>query len=145
MCIHTTVFACVACAACASCACVLRRVVIVRLIHRDNQIVAHEDGAPMAVGHDAEPMDEMSEMGGHAPQAQVECLHHESWRWLKPTHIMQRVFQLGVDPLGAGEVLDYDSSTYLMYHKMRVEWPCLSFDVVKDNRGAFRTKVPCLP
>ena len=45
-------------------------------------------------------------------------------------------------PLEDGETLNYDSSAYSMFHSMRPEWPCLSFDVVKDNLGAKRTKFP---
>jgi hypothetical protein len=50
-----------------------------------------------------------------------------------------RVFMPGRDKLAADEVLDYDSSAYTMYHKMHVEWPCLTFDVVRDAHGANRS------
>lgn len=29
-----------------------------------------------------------------------------------------------------------------MYHAMNVEWPCLSFDILRDNLGKGRTKFP---
>ena len=41
-----------------------------------------------------------------------------------------------------GEVLEYDSRAYAMLHRMKVEWPCLSFDIVPDALGAHRTRFP---
>ena len=52
-----------------------------------------------------------------------------------------QVYRPGIDELGEGEVLDYDSSAYKLYHAMNVEWPCLSFDIVQDRLGEGRTKV----
>ena len=37
--------------------------------------------------------------------------------------------------------MDYDNSAYRMYHRLNVEWPCLSFDVIHDNLGAIRRRV----
>ena len=45
-------------------------------------------------------------------------------------------------PLGEDEQLDYDSSAYLLYHAMQVQWPCLSFDILQDQLGGLRTKFP---
>jgi ribosome assembly protein RRB1 len=28
-----------------------------------------------------------------------------------------------------------------MLHRMNLEWPCLSFDIIRDNLGYQRTKV----
>jgi ribosome assembly protein RRB1 len=39
-----------------------------------------------------------------------------------------------------GEELEYDPSAYVMYHSLRPEWPCLSFDVVRDQLGNNRTR-----
>lgn len=44
--------------------------------------------------------------------------------------------------IGNDEVLDFDSSAYVMYHSMNVEWPCLSFDVIKDAYGDERVAFP---
>ena len=34
-------------------------------------------------------------------------------------------------PLEEGEVLEPDQSVYQMLHRMNVQWPCLSFDVLR--------------
>jgi ribosome assembly protein RRB1 len=34
-------------------------------------------------------------------------------------------------PLEQGEVLEPDQSVYEILHRMNVQWPCLSFDVLK--------------
>lgn len=52
------------------------------------------------------------------------------------------VFRPGIDKLEEGEQLDFDPSTYDMYHSSQVDWPCLSFDVLKDELGASRTAYP---
>jgi ribosome assembly protein RRB1 len=52
------------------------------------------------------------------------------------------VYTPGIDKLDEGEVLDYDPSAYIMLHRMHVEWPCLSFDIVPDKLGAARTRFP---
>eukprot|EP01064_Diplonema_japonicum_P014898 TRINITY_DN225_c0_g1_i1.p1 TRINITY_DN225_c0_g1~~TRINITY_DN225_c0_g1_i1.p1 ORF type:complete len:550 (+),score=155.40 TRINITY_DN225_c0_g1_i1:2457-4106(+) len=52
------------------------------------------------------------------------------------------VFRPGVDEMPEGAEMTYDSSAYDMYHKLAVDWPCLSFDIVTDTRGASRTKYP---
>lgn len=56
----------------------------------------------------------------------------------------KRVYMPGVDKLGEDEVLDYDSSAYDMYYAMTAEWPSLSFDILRDNLGAVRTRVRCV-
>eukprot|EP00640_Fibrocapsa_japonica_P002429 CAMPEP_0113939616 /NCGR_PEP_ID=MMETSP1339-20121228/5908_1 /TAXON_ID=94617 /ORGANISM="Fibrocapsa japonica" /LENGTH=282 /DNA_ID=CAMNT_0000943185 /DNA_START=1 /DNA_END=845 /DNA_ORIENTATION=- /assembly_acc=CAM_ASM_000762 len=38
--------------------------------------------------------------------------------------------------------LEYDPSAYVMYHSLRSEWPCLSFDIVPDTLGENRTRFP---
>lgn len=44
--------------------------------------------------------------------------------------------------LGEDEVLEYDQSAYTMYHALKPEWPCLSFDIVRDDKGENRTRFP---
>ncbi|PRP74791.1 glutamate-rich WD repeat-containing protein [Planoprotostelium fungivorum] len=41
-----------------------------------------------------------------------------------------------------GEVLDYDSSAYDMFHQLTMEWPCLSFDIFPDTLGENRGTYP---
>lgn len=53
-----------------------------------------------------------------------------------------RVWRPGVDKMGQDEKLEYDNSAYTAYHKMNVEWPCLSFDIIPDALGMYRTKFP---
>lgn len=53
-----------------------------------------------------------------------------------------RVFRPGVDTLAPGEELEYDPSAYVMYHSLRAEWPCLSFDIMRDNGGENRVRFP---
>lgn len=52
-----------------------------------------------------------------------------------------RVWRPG-DRLEEGEELDWDSSAYTAYHKLRLDWPSLSFDVIRDHLGDFRTRFP---
>lgn len=48
----------------------------------------------------------------------------------------------GLHTLGQDEELEADESVYHMRHTMRVNWPCLSFDVLKDNLGDERRRFP---
>lgn len=45
------------------------------------------------------------------------------------------------EKLEEGEVLVPDNSAYELLHTMNVEWPCLSFDVLRDNMGPSRSSV----
>lgn len=54
----------------------------------------------------------------------------------------KQVWRPGVDRLEEGEELEYDPSAYVMYHSLRTEWPCLSFDVLRDNLGENRQRFP---
>jgi len=53
----------------------------------------------------------------------------------------QQVYMPG-QTLPEGEELEYDASAYSMYHAMKPEWPCLTFDIIKDNLGSNRTRFP---
>ncbi|KAF9527739.1 glutamate-rich WD repeat-containing protein [Crepidotus variabilis] len=48
----------------------------------------------------------------------------------------------GVHSLGKDEILRPDESAYVMLHQMGVDWPCLSFDVLRDNLGDERSRLP---
>ena len=52
------------------------------------------------------------------------------------------VFIPGVHHLGKDEILEPDESVYVMRHSMDVNWPCLSFDVLRDNLGDERQRLP---
>lgn len=52
------------------------------------------------------------------------------------------IFLPGVHKLGKDEVLEADDSVYIMRHNMNTNWPCLSFDVLRDNLGDERQRYP---
>jgi len=53
-----------------------------------------------------------------------------------------KVFVPGLHTLGQDEVLEADESVYIMRHAMRVNWPCLSFDILRDSLGDERRRFP---
>ena len=53
-----------------------------------------------------------------------------------------QVFIPGNNVLGKDEILEPDDSVYIMRHSMNVNWPCLSFDVLRDNLGDERQRLP---
>lgn len=52
------------------------------------------------------------------------------------------VFIPGRHQLEKDEILEPDDSVYEMRHSMRVKWPSLSFDVLRDNLGDQRQRYP---
>ncbi len=54
----------------------------------------------------------------------------------------QQTFIPGRSTLAAGETLTPDPSTYDMLHVLTTTWPCLSFDIVRDNLGDNRKAYP---
>ena len=52
------------------------------------------------------------------------------------------VFIPGVHQLGKDEVLEADDSVYIMRHPLNVDWPCLSFDILRDSLGDERQRYP---
>lgn len=54
----------------------------------------------------------------------------------------RRVWRPGVDELKDGEQLDMEPGTYDMLHQSQCEWPCLSFDILRDDLGAHRKAYP---
>jgi ribosome assembly protein RRB1 len=55
--------------------------------------------------------------------------------------VVKQVWKSGVEKLEDIEDLEYDPSAYIMYHAMQTEWPCLSFDFLKDDLGDTRHRV----
>jgi len=62
-----------------------------------------------------------------------------------PPQVVKQVWRSGVQKLEDIEELEYDPSAYIMYHSMQTEWPCLSFDFLKDDLGDTRHRVSCFP
>jgi ribosome assembly protein RRB1 len=52
------------------------------------------------------------------------------------------VWRPGVDGMDEDEELEYDPTVYDCLHAWSLEWPCLSFDVVRDELGEDRTHFP---
>ncbi|KAI8473011.1 MAG: WD40-repeat-containing domain protein [Monoraphidium minutum] len=52
------------------------------------------------------------------------------------------VWRPGLDPLGEDEELDYDPTAYDCLHRFALEWPCLSFDILRDGLGGPRAAFP---
>lgn len=46
-----------------------------------------------------------------------------------------------IDGMEDDEELEYDPSAYVMYHSIQPEWPCLSFDFLRDEFGDNRQRV----
>lgn len=59
-----------------------------------------------------------------------------------PTVPAPSVFRPGIDHVEEGQELEPEPGTYKMLHRMDVQWPCLSFDVLPDALGNNRTKYP---
>ena len=81
-----------------------------------------------AFGDDSEEEDEMEEGAGEDDEEEDEG--------------PKQVWRPGVDKLEDGETLDYDPSAYVMYHALSAEWPCLSFDIMRDRLGDGRQRFP---
>ena len=52
------------------------------------------------------------------------------------------VYLPGRHTLGKDEILEPDESVYVMRHSMNVNWPCLSFDILRDSLGDNRQLYP---
>lgn len=46
-----------------------------------------------------------------------------------------QTFMPGRHKLSAGEILEPDESAYELLHRLEPPWPCLSFDILRDNLG----------
>ena len=46
------------------------------------------------------------------------------------------------EPLKEGEELEYDGSAYVMLHRSKVEWPCLSIDYLVRERCTLNGLAP---
>ena len=59
-----------------------------------------------------------------------------------PVFYQMQVWRPGVDVIAEDEELSYDPTAYDCLHKFSLEWPCLSFDFVKDDLGGPRSTFP---
>eukprot|EP00792_Barthelona_sp_PAP020_P008644 TRINITY_DN3234_c0_g1_i2.p1 TRINITY_DN3234_c0_g1~~TRINITY_DN3234_c0_g1_i2.p1 ORF type:complete len:489 (-),score=168.17 TRINITY_DN3234_c0_g1_i2:85-1551(-) len=60
-----------------------------------------------------------------------------------PSKPKTSVFVPGKDQLPKEQpYLDYDPAYYDFYHRFNVGWPCLSFDILPDDKGAHRIEFP---
>lgn len=54
----------------------------------------------------------------------------------------KQTFIPGLHKLQEGESLSPDTTAYEMMHSLSLKWPCLSFDILKDNLGDNRKSYP---
>lgn len=59
-----------------------------------------------------------------------------------PSTSNPKVWRPGIDPIDEDEELEYDATAYDCLHRFQVDWPCLSFDVLRDSLGAPRSTFP---
>jgi len=61
-----------------------------------------------------------------------------------PTGVEETVtpFVLGIDTISDGNALEADDSVYIMRHELKIGWSCLSFDILRDNLGDERQRLP---
>ncbi|KAG0618694.1 hypothetical protein M758_4G085700 [Ceratodon purpureus] len=53
-----------------------------------------------------------------------------------------KVWQPGVDAMGEDEELQFDPTAYHCMHSFKLGWPCLSFDIMRDDLGVLRREFP---
>jgi hypothetical protein len=64
----------------------------------------------------------------------MEVLH----RW----HCARNPLAATINTLNADEILEADESVYVMRHTMNADWPCLLFDVLREDDGDRRSAIP---
>ncbi len=95
-----------------------------------------------AQGGDGEEEEEEEEEDGMGAKARDGAAMDVIPEGATPAPQETKVWRAGVDELEEGDELEYDSTAYHMYHSLRPEWPCLSFDVIRDSLGANRSRFP---
>nr|AAN40972.1 WD40 [Syntrichia ruralis] len=53
-----------------------------------------------------------------------------------------KVWQPGVDEMADDEELQFDPTAYHCLHSFKLGWPCLSFDIMRDDLGVLRRDFP---
>lgn len=91
-----------------------------------------EDDEEILVAGDSDEEDSDNE-GGVATGEKMELDEQEVERPTVPFNSKNRPRR---------ENMEYDPSTYDMFHEFEMTWPCLSFDVVQDDLGDERRGYP---
>ncbi|KAG2437786.1 hypothetical protein HXX76_005406 [Chlamydomonas incerta] len=60
----------------------------------------------------------------------------------EPSTSTAKVWRPGIDEVAEDEELEYDPTAYDCLHRFQVDWPCLSFDILKDDLGGPRSTFP---
>ena len=116
----------------------------------DNDMEADDDGLvfedPFGDEFEEENFDDDDELGDDNDENDdnIEGADDDDQDGMMETEASEapkQVWRPGVDRLEEGETLEYDPSAYVMYHSLRTEWPCLSFDFLRDNLGEGRQRV----
>jgi ribosome assembly protein RRB1 len=51
-------------------------------------------------------------------------------------------FMLRIDAISKGDALEADDSVYIIRHALKIGWSSLSFDILRDNLGDERQRLP---
>lgn len=103
-----------------------------------------EGGMEGRVGDDYESEEEVAELGGEEEGESMEEVKEEEEGEEKDGKSgKQQIYVPGKSrPLEPGEVLEPDPTTYEMYHKVNMPWPCMSVDILEDKLGSERRSYP---
>ena len=97
----------------------------------EEDIVERNDDSYDQEGDDGdEDWEDVDSQGGD------DKMQDETIRQNKPAAGTKKkeVWDESKEPLKEGEELVYDSSAYQMLHRAKVEWPCLSIDILLRDR-----------
>jgi ribosome assembly protein RRB1 len=118
----------------------------------DNRIPSHSGsrpGAPLQDDEDVgqfedeyedefESEDEIMEAGVDGrPDAEREVEEAENAMQIDGQN---QTFMVGRNKLSKDEILEPDETAYEMLHRLEPQWPCLSFDVLRDHLGEGRAR-----
>eukprot|EP00740_Mantoniella_antarctica_P023455 CAMPEP_0198689688 /NCGR_PEP_ID=MMETSP1468-20131203/149391_1 /TAXON_ID=1461545 /ORGANISM="Mantoniella sp, Strain CCMP1436" /LENGTH=182 /DNA_ID=CAMNT_0044441037 /DNA_START=115 /DNA_END=660 /DNA_ORIENTATION=+ len=96
-----------------------------------------EEGLTTITGEEEEDEDdEMMDGGGEGGEQGDPNMAEDAARQ------RAEVWRPGVDGMEEDEELEYDPTAYDCLHAWSLEWPCLSFDIIRDELGDDRTHFP---
>lgn len=96
----------------------------------------------LEAGVDGRPDEEREAEEKAAGMAKIIPFQSHTNTLLGAMEVDQETFIPGRHKLEAGQTLAPDLSTYEMLHTLEPTWPCLSFDILKDNLGDNRKSYP---